>query len=92
MDGDKGVDWEAVEAAETLLMKWIFIRKQDTVKKQQNDRQREREKAKESVCAENYDSEEQEKPIAKTSTAQNTQRKTKKQKKNKITTSAKVVP
>lgn len=44
---------------------------------------------------ENYDSEEQEKPIAKTSTAQNTQRereRDRKKEKNKITTSAKVVP
>lgn len=31
-----------METAETPLMKWIFIPKQDTVKKQQNDRQRKR--------------------------------------------------
>lgn len=55
-DGDR-VD-EEVETAGTPLMKWIFIPKQDTVKKQQNDRQRksgrerERETARERVCGE----------------------------------------
>lgn len=44
------------KTAETPLMKWIFIPKQDTVKKQQNDRQRkrgrERETVRERVCGE----------------------------------------
>lgn len=53
-----------METAETPLMKWIFIPKQDTVKKQQNDRQRKRgrERQREKECVENYDSGEQENP------------------------------